>query len=320
MQSIRDQHNQQLKLRPRLKLTVETRGMRLDRYLKENIEGISRNYAQYLISNGHVTAINPHIDRSTIVKPGDIYYVDIPPPKPTEVLPLQEKLDILFEDEHLIVLNKRAGMTVHPGAGTHHDTLVNALVAHCGSNLSGIGGELRPGIVHRLDKDTSGLMIVAKDDHSHRSLSNDIAEKKTERRYLAIVWGTPHPSSGIIDMPIGRHPKERKIMCINRQKGRRAITHYKLIKTFKNGTTSLVECELKTGRTHQIRVHLNHIGNSIVGDQTYGKRTRKRNINFDRQALHAHYLSLEHPVHKKPLEFSAEMPGDIQSLISSLEQ
>jgi 23S rRNA pseudouridine1911/1915/1917 synthase len=294
--------------------------MRLDQYLKENIEGISRNYAQYLISNGHVTAANPNIDRSTIVKPGDIYYVDIPPPKPTEMLPLQEKLDILFEDEHLIVLNKRAGMTVHPGAGTHNDTLVNALVAHCGNNLSSIGGELRPGIVHRLDKDTSGLMVVAKDDQSHRSLSTAIAERKLERKYLAIVWDAPCPSSGIIDIPIGRHPKEGKIMCVDRQKGRQAITYYKLIKTFNNKATSLVECRLKTGRTHQIRVHLNHIGNSIIGDQTYGKRTRKSKIGFARQALHSHYLSLEHPVHKKLLEFSKEIPNDMQNLISSLEQ
>jgi 23S rRNA pseudouridine1911/1915/1917 synthase len=270
------------------------------------------------------------------VKPGDAIEVDVPPPEPAKPEAEAIPLDVVYEDDDLIVIDKPAGLVVHPAAGNRRGTLVNALIAHCGDSLSGIGGEKRPGIVHRLDKDTSGLLVVAKNDRAHRALAAQFADHgragPLERAYLALVWGVPSPPRGEIDAPIRRDPRSRIKMAV-RAGGRRALTRYEVREVYRRGgkaVASLVECRLATGRTHQIRVHLAHIGHPLLGDPVYGTGYRSKVTllspatrialeALSRQALHAFRLGFAHPVSGKPLRFESKLPADLARVVKALK-
>jgi 23S rRNA pseudouridine1911/1915/1917 synthase len=288
------------------KLTIprENAGQRLDRALAQLLPAFSRARLQTLIRDRFVT-VNGKLPRARdLVRTGDIVEMREPEIEKIEAQPETMQLDVLFEDDDLLVLNKPAGLVVHPGAGNQKGTLVNALLAHC-QNLSGIGGKERPGIVHRLDKETSGALVIAKNDQTHRDLSKQFAERTTGKIYLALVAGTPRQKSGIIDAPIARHPVHRQRMSIARRAGRSAKTEYRVLKS--SGDVSLVECTLHTGRTHQIRVHLHHLGHPVLGDKLYAG---KRGGAFPRQMLHAWKLSFRHPRTDQPLTFTAPIPND----------
>lgn len=313
---------------------------RLDRFLAASLPELSRSRVQALIAQGCVTSGGAIIeDASGKVKPGQVFTVKIPEIVPSHILPQEIALDIVYEDEHLLVINKQAGLTVHPAPGNYDNTLVNALLSHCGASLSGIGGVARPGIVHRIDKDTTGLLVVAKHDAAHIALSAQLAERTLKRIYAAITWGAPSPVQGTITGNIGRSMSNRQKMAVLRSGGKEAVTHYTTRESFapggmKNPLASLVECRLETGRTHQIRVHLTHIGHPLVGDQTYGQSTQNRLNNnnykalpnnareallsFRRQALHARALTLLHPVSGKSMSFECPLPEDMQALLDAL--
>ena len=309
-------------------------GERLDRILSQRFDDISRARFQRLIAEGHVrvngeTIVEPRHS----VKPGAKVTVSVPAPVDAGPRPEPIKLDIVYEDPHLIVIDKPAGLVVHPSAGHESGTLVNALIAHCGDSLSGIGGIRRPGIVHRLDKDTSGLLVVAKTDAAHQGLSNLFSahgrDGKLERLYRAVVWGAPPRPQGKIEAPVGRAPGNRQKMAVTRD-GRPAITHYKVLRRFPQpGSPTLVECRLETGRTHQIRVHLSHLGHPLLGDPAYGKgflasvknlsaSARQALENLGRQALHAQVLGFEHPVTGRVLRFESPPPPAFQELLDAL--
>jgi 23S rRNA pseudouridine1911/1915/1917 synthase len=301
-------------------------GSRLDKAASE-LSGMTRSRIQQLIKSGDVTVNGKLMDGAKTINTGDEIMVNIPPPVDTTMRPSNIPLNVVYEDDHLLVINKQAGLTVHPGAGQHTDTMANALLTHCGDSLSGIGGVTRPGIVHRLDRDTSGLMIVAKNDVAHVSLSEQIASRELKRVYQAIVWGVPIPHSGTIDANLDRNVRDRTLMRVVKTGGKTAITHYKVLKIL--GATSLVECRLETGRTHQIRVHMSHIAHSIFGDQSYGHNARKIAQNykgevgeelklFKRQALHSCFIEFTHPVTEETMSFSAEMPEDMQNIAKKL--
>ena len=301
-------------------------GIRLDKFLALHLPEFSRSRLKALIEQGQVaredgTSLR---DPSGKVKPGEQVTMTVPPPEPAEPIAQAIPLDILFEDDALLVINKPAGLTVHPAPGSPDHTLVNALLAHCGDSLSGIGGIARPGIVHRLDKDTSGLIAVAKTDAAHHALSAQLAERTMKRTYQAIVWGTPVPASGTIEGNIGRSPRDRKKMAVVPKGGKAAVTHYVLRETF--GLASHVECKLQTGRTHQIRVHMAHLGHALLGDPLYGKRTPKQLPDelsdfiekFNRQALHASMLQFRHPKTHEEQCFTSPLPEDMQCLLNIL--
>jgi 23S rRNA pseudouridine1911/1915/1917 synthase len=298
-------------------------GERLDRLLAVHLASLSRTRLKRLVETGQVSLSGATItDPSLRVKPGQRFTVDMPAPVADHPLPQAMALNIVYEDEHLIVLDKPAGMVVHPAPGNPDRTLVNALLAHCGDSLAGIGGVKRPGIVHRLDKDTSGLMVVAKTETAHQSLSEAFAAHSLTRAYLALVRGMPTPRAGTIETRIGRSPSNRKKMAVVTRGGKVAVTRYRVLRTF--GTAaSLVECRLATGRTHQIRVHLAAKGHALIGDQTYG-RTRGAALpaaahDFPRQALHSYVIGFRHPATGEALQFTSELPKDIQDLIKILE-
>jgi 23S rRNA pseudouridine1911/1915/1917 synthase len=304
-------------------------GARLDRVIASRPLELSRSRAKALIETGHVSSGGATISEPSYrVKQGQVFIVDLPPPAAVELKARPLALDIRFEDSDLIVIDKPAGLVVHPAPGHADDTLVNALIAHCGASLSGIGGELRPGIVHRLDKDTSGLMVVAKNDAAHRALSAALAARRVERLYRALVWGVPSPAQGEIEGAIGRHPTNRKKMAIVARGGKAALTRYRVVRCF-GAVASLVECRLATGRTHQIRVHLAAIGHPVIGDPVYGRVTADRLAKagpaaaavkaLGRQALHALKLRFDHPRTGEPVECEADFPNDIKLVISSLE-
>jgi 23S rRNA pseudouridine1911/1915/1917 synthase len=311
-------------------------GSRLDRVLAAHIATMSRSHLKTLILDGQVTVAARTIrDPAAIVKSGDVISVTLPPPQPTAVVGETIPLDIVYEDDAIIVIDKPKDLVVHPAAGHASGTLVNALIAHCGASLSGIGGIKRPGIVHRLDKDTTGLMVVAKTDQAHRALSKQFAEKnkgRLERGYFAIVWGAPNRPSGTIEAPIGRHSHAREKQAV-RIGGRAATTHWKVLDRFLGSdgkpVASLLACTLETGRTHQIRVHLAHIGHPILGDGVYGSgfKTKASHLGpnakkaleaLGRQALHAYLLAIEHPETGDVLEFQSELPGDLRRLRDAL--
>jgi 23S rRNA pseudouridine1911/1915/1917 synthase len=314
----------------------EAGGGRLDRVLATQVPALSRSRLKALILAGQVTVEARTVrDPAAAVNSGDIITVTLPEPEPAKPAAEAIPLDIVYEDDVLIVLDKPAGLVVHPAAGHASGTLVNALIAHCGDSLSGIGGVKRPGIVHRLDKDTTGLMVVAKNDRAHRRLSNQFADKREgpiERDYLALVWGAPDRPRGTIDAPLDRHPHAREKRAV-RQGGREAVTHWEVVERY-NGAdgkpvASLLACRLETGRTHQIRVHLAHIGHPVMGDETYatGFRTKVTRLSpaaqqalaaLGRQALHAEHLAFEHPVSGEILDFRAELPGDMAQLRDAL--
>ena len=306
-------------------------GQRLDAVLAAALDGLSRTRIQALVKQGAVTDGDGQVVTSPSMKvaAGQRFAVDVPPPAPARPAPQSIPLEIAFEDDHLIVVDKPAGLVVHPGPGSPDGTLVNALLAHCGSSLSGIGGVARPGIVHRIDKDTSGLLVVAKSDAAHAGLAALFAEHSIERRYTALVWGEPRPLTGRIDARIGRHPSHRTKMAVLRDGGRTARTYYTLMTRY-SGLLSLIDCRLATGRTHQIRVHMAYRGHPLVGDRLYGGQRHLpqpwRNTPqaaaveaFGRQALHAAHLGFDHPVTGDTLSFDAPLPPDFEELISVLK-
>ncbi|HTS90777.1 MAG TPA: RluA family pseudouridine synthase [Stellaceae bacterium] len=316
----------------RLDATVEEAeaGERLDRVLARRFGDLSRTRLKQLVVEGRVSVDGATITNPSLrVKPGQRCEVSLPPPVDAAPQAQSIPLDIRYEDEALLVLDKPAGLVVHPAPGNPDSTLVNALLAHCGESLAGIGGVRRPGIVHRLDKDTSGLMVVAKTERAHAALSADFAARRIERAYLAVVWGVPQPREGEIEGAIGRNPRNRKTMAVVSRGGKPAVTRYRVLRIFKDAA-ALAECRLATGRTHQIRVHLAAKGNPLIGDPVYGRsRGRKRALPepvrialdaFPRQALHAATLGFEHPLNRKWLAFQSELPQDIKALISILER
>jgi 23S rRNA pseudouridine1911/1915/1917 synthase len=301
-------------------------GERLDKLLAQLVPEISRSKAQWLLSNGYIRVNAQTVTSSSSKpKPGDALEVTLPVAPVTEILPVPMDLDIVYEDRHLLVINKPAGMPVHPACGHYDDTLVNGLLAHCGHDLSAIGGEARPGIVHRLDKDTSGLMLVAKNDQAHRKLAAQLMDRSLSRTYLALVWGRPTPLQGTIQNQLGRHPQNRQRMAVLPDGGKEAITHYRVHSSRPDGACSWVECKLQTGRTHQIRVHMAHIGHGLLGDATYGRApsTCTRQIGpeardylatLHRQALHAAAIGFIHPESGERLEFTATLPPELKTL------
>jgi len=302
-------------------------GSRLDRWLAESLPDLSRSRLQALIEEGALSSEGGVVGTaSRKVKAGEIYELNVPPPEPAAPAAQEIPLVIVYEDEDLIVIDKPAGMVVHPAPGSSDSTLVNALLHHCAGSLSGIGGVKRPGIVHRIDKDTSGLLVAAKNDRAHHGLAKQFAKHSIERVYLALCWGVPLPRHGQVEGPIGRNPADRKKMAIVAG-GKPALTYFKVISTF-GDYASLVECRLATGRTHQIRVHMTSIGHPLVGDQLYGKGNRKSPapveaktlLNaFPRQALHARILGFDHPISGEKLLFESELPSDFNGLIDSLK-
>ncbi len=312
----------------------EAAGLRADRFLTDAlaaaIGGLSRSRVKALIEQGQATRDGvPVHDPAEPVRPGARYALQLPPPEDAAPQPQDIPLTILFEDRHLIVLDKPAGLVVHPAPGNPDGTLVNAVLAHAAEDLTGIGGEARPGIVHRLDKDTSGVMVVAKSQAAHTALSAAFASRDLDREYLALVWGLPSPAEGEIQGDIGRHPMDRKRMAVVTRNGKHALTRYRTERAF--GTSgALLRCRLATGRTHQIRVHLAHIGHPLVGDPVYLRRipAAARNLSgplrealtaFPRQALHAATLGFKHPVTGATLSFSAPLPPDMAALLAALE-
>jgi 23S rRNA pseudouridine1911/1915/1917 synthase len=315
--------------------------MRLDRFLSNRLPSLSRTRLQNLIKQGQVTSGGATIeDPKYRVKPGERFALTVPPPAAATPEAQAMPLNVVYEDDALIVIDKPAGLVVHPGAGNIDRTLVNALLAHCGASLSCIGGVERPGIVHRLDKDTSGLLVVAKTDQAHRSLAAAFADHgrsgSLTRAYLALVWGAPTRPHGTIDAAIGRHPASRTKMAVLKTKGRAAITHYEVLATFgrdlKQGPiASLIECRLETGRTHQVRVHLAHIGHPVIGDPLYsqGFKTkiallpetlRGQLARLHRQALHATRLGFAHPLTGTLLEFNSPLPRDLAEIVGSFKE
>jgi 23S rRNA pseudouridine1911/1915/1917 synthase len=315
-------------------------GVRLDRFLAGKIATLSRARVQALIKAGQVRLGNAAVrDVGHKVRTGDAFAVTVPAPEPAEPQGEAMALDVVFEDGDVIVIDKPAGLVVHPAAGHAQGTLVNALIAHCGDSLSGIGGVRRPGIVHRLDKDTSGLLVVAKTDAAHKSLSEQFAshgeDGRLQRTYLALVWGALTRPRGVIDAPLGRSNANRtKMAVVPEAAGRRAVTHYDVAQVFNDESgkplASLVRLELETGRTHQIRVHLAHIGHPVLGDPVYGtgfktsaarlsEAGRAALVTLGRQALHAAELGFVHPRTGKDLHFSSDMPADLARLTAALE-
>lgn len=289
--------------------------IRIDLYLTQKEISPSRSQIRNLIAQGKIRVNNNPVKPSYILKNGDVIDLALPENKELKIKAEAIPLDIIYEDEYLVVINKPANMIVHPAGKIRSGTLVNALLYHCQDSLSGIGGVIRPGIVHRLDKNTSGLMVAAKNDFAHLDLSRQIKDHQVTKKYLALVHGSLKDDSGIIDAPIGRSLKNREKMAVTEGKSREAITHFKVLKRFSGYT--LVEATLRTGRTHQIRVHLAFIGCPIVGDQLYGHR--RQGLNINRQALHSYILGFVHPASKKYMEFSAPLPQDMQELIDCLE-
>ena len=306
-------------------------GLRLDKFLVSEVEGYSRSRLKALMDAGHVTlGDGPAKDASKKVKEGDVYTVTIPPVVAAEPEPQDIPLNVVYEDDDVIVIDKPPGLVVHPAAGNADGTLVNALLAHCGDSLSGIGGVARPGIVHRLDKGTGGLMIAAKNDAAHVGLSKQFADHSMDRAYLALVWGVPMPPKGEIEGNIGRSPNNRKKMAIVERGGKYALTRYKVLKTF-GDVAALVECRLATGRTHQIRVHMASIGHSLIGDPVYGGAGRSKRSklqgeareavdNLDHQALYAYKLGFIHPVTQQKIVLQNKKDNFINAMSGKLER
>ena len=298
-------------------------GWRLDRALAAAVPTLSRERLKALIRSGAVeTGGQPVRDPSAKVRGEEALRVAVPEPEPAHNEAQDIPLTIVFEDEHLLVVDKPAGLVVHPAAGNFEGTLVNALLHHCGPSLSGIGGVARPGIVHRIDKDTSGLLVVAKTDVAHEGLSKQFAAHSIDRRYLAIVNGLPKQAEGVVDAPLARSATNRKkIAIVENGRGKRAVTHWKRLTLLREA--ALVECRLETGRTHQVRVHMASIGHALLGDPVYGRSGKThsnllKDLQFQRQALHAAELGFTHPVTKRRLSFSSPMPPDMQELFDAL--
>jgi 23S rRNA pseudouridine1911/1915/1917 synthase len=317
-------------------VTRDAAGMRLDAWVAREFPDLGRNRAKRLVQDGQV-AIDGQavVEVKRTVRAGEQVSVVLPPPEPAAPKGQRIHLDIVYEDEALIVIDKPAGLVVHPAAGNQTGTLVNALIAHCGQSLSGIGGVARPGIVHRLDKDTSGLIVAAKTDRAHKRLAAQFADHGLTgalvRAYLAIVWGAPPRPFGTIDASLGRSTRNREKIAVKPEDGRRAITHYRVVARYRDdAVASLINCQLETGRTHQIRVHMASLGHPLIGDRTYGsgfvtkaallpEPARSIVAGFPRQALHAYLLGFEHPVTGEAMRFERPLPADMAALAEALK-
>jgi 23S rRNA pseudouridine1911/1915/1917 synthase len=305
-----------------VKLEPAHSGWRLDRAVAAAVPTLSRERLKALIRSGGLTSgETPFRDPATKVRGDERFQLEVPEPEPAHNRPQDIPLAVVFEDPHLLVVDKPAGLVVHPATGNLDGTLVNALIHHCGESLSGIGGIARPGIVHRIDKDTSGLLVVAKTDVAHEGLAKQFAAHSIERKYLAIVAGVPKAAAGTVDAPLARSSADRKkIAIVEGGRGKRAVTHWKRLQVLDDA--ALVECSLETGRTHQVRVHMASLGHPLLGDPVYGRGKAHRelleSLDFHRQALHAARLGFTHPVTKHRLSFSSGMPADMQELFNRL--
>ena len=297
-------------------LYAEFDGERLDAFLARSVENLSRSGAQKLLEEGCVLLQGKPGRKNDKLKAGDTVEVTIPEPKAVDIAPREMPLDILYEDEDVLVLNKPKGLVVHPAAGHQDDTLVNGLLYAMGDSLSGINGELRPGIVHRIDKDTSGLLAVAKNDLAHAVLASQLKDHSMARTYEAIVCGGFREDSGTVDAPIGRHPSDRKKMCVTQRNSKEAVTHWEVVRRYRGYTH--IRCRLETGRTHQIRVHMAHIGHPILGDTVYGHK--KPELGQDSQCLHAGILCFRHPRDGRPVIVHAPLPEYFQQVLEKLEK
>lgn len=303
-------------MREELFVTEETAGDRIDRFLSEQYEELSRSFLQKLLKSGAVFVGGVPVKASYKVSEGDCIAFEVPEAVEPEIVPEDIPLDILYEDRDVILVNKPKGMVVHPAAGHYTGTLVNALMYHCREDLSGINGVLRPGIVHRIDMDTTGVIIACKNDLAHNSIAAQLKEHSITRRYQAIVHGILKADQGTVDAPVGRHPQDRKKMCVNERNGKRAVTHYKVLKRYRSFTH--IECRLETGRTHQIRVHMAYTGHPLLGDSVYGPA--KCPYRLTGQTLHAGVLGFLHPRTGEYMEFSAPLPEYFQKLLETLPE
>lgn len=294
----------------------EDAGVRIDKLLSVKLVGLTRSHIQKLIDEGCVWVGGATVKSNYKIKNGDEISVEIPELKDPEILPENIPLTIVYEDEDMLVVDKPQGMVVHPAAGNYTGTLVNALLYYCGDTLSGINGERRPGILHRIDKDTSGLLMVAKSDRAHLGLSEQIKEHSLTRAYKALVHGGFSTDTGTIDAPIGRHPTDRKKMTITEHNSREAVTHYRVLERL--GSYSFIECVLETGRTHQIRVHMSKNGHPIVGDKTYG--VKKEDFNLAGQLLHAYKIGFIHPIKNEYMEFESKLPDYFEKVLYNLRK
>lgn len=297
-------------------LTVEQGGERIDRFLSEEIADLSRSYIQKLLKEGSISVNGNAVKANYRVNAGDEILVEIPEPEAPDILPEDIPLDILYEDDDILIVNKPKGMVVHPAPGHYSHTLVNAVLYHCGSRLSGINGVLRPGIVHRIDMDTTGSLLICKNDRAHQILAEELKEHSITRRYHAIVHGNLKEDTGTVNAPIGRHPVDRKKMSTKSPSGRHAVTHYRVLERF--GDFTYIECELETGRTHQIRVHMSSIGHPILGDAVYGPA--RCPFRLQGQTLHAKILGIRHPSTGEYMEFDAPLPEYFSELLDRLRK
>lgn len=295
---------------------TEEAGIRIDRCLSEKCPQLSRSYIQKLLKDGQICVNGRPVKANYKVQKRDQILLSLPELKDPDILPEEIPLDILYEDEDVLVVNKPKDMVVHPSAGHTEGTLVNAVLAHCKGNLSGINGVMRPGIVHRIDKDTTGALLICKNDEAHRDLAEQLKEHTIRRRYRAIVAGNLKEDEGTVDAPIGRHPVDRKKMAINHKNGKEAVTHYQVLERFGNAT--YIECRLETGRTHQIRVHMSSLGHPLLGDETYG--LSKNPYHLQGQALHAMILGFVHPRTGAYMEFTAPLPEYFLKLLDKLRK
>ena len=300
----------------RLTVSPEDAGVRIDKYLAEQLPDITRSYLQKLLKDGSVQMNGKPVKASTKTAVGAVIALTIPEPEEPEILPENIPLDILYEDSDVILINKPKNMVVHPAAGHYTGTLVNALMYHCRGDLSGINGVLRPGIVHRIDKDTTGVLIVCKNDRAHNALAEQLKEHSITRKYRAIVCGNLKEDEGTVDAPLGPHPQDRKKMAIVRSGGKRAVTHYRVLERFGNDT--YIECQLETGRTHQIRVHMASLGHPLLGDEIYGRA--KSPFKLEGQTLHAMVLGFIHPTTGEYMEFEAPLPEYFEKLLEKLRK
>lgn len=299
-----------------INLTAQNPGERIDRFLSKDLETLSRSYLQKLLKDGEISVNGKPVKANYKVSEGDKIQIRIPEPENPDILPENIPLDILYEDDDILVVNKPKGMVVHPAPGHYSHTLVNAVMYHCGERLSGINGVLRPGIVHRIDMDTTGSLLICKNDHAHQILAEELKEHSITRRYHAIVHGNIKEDTGTVNAPIGRHPVDRKKMSTKAPNGRHAVTHYKVLERF--GDYTYIECELETGRTHQIRVHMSSIGHPILGDTVYG--SAKCPYKLQGQTLHAKILGIMHPTTGEYMEFDAPLPDYFSDLLQRLRR
>ncbi len=297
-------------------LCADASGERLDAFLARSVEGLTRSAAQKRIEEGNVTLNGRPAKKNDRLTAGDAVCLTLPQPRPTEIPATEMPLDIVYEDGDVLVINKPKGLVVHPAAGHQDDTLVNGLLHAMGDSLSGINGELRPGIVHRIDKDTSGLLAVAKNDLAHTVLASQLKDHTMARTYECIVCGSFREDSGTVDAPIGRHPSDRKKMTVTARNSRNAVTHWEVVERFRGYTH--IRCRLETGRTHQIRVHMAHIGHPILGDTVYGRKARE--LGQDSQCLHACALTFRHPRDGRPVMVFAPLPEYFQAVLEKLRK